>query len=233
MEEEKEKKELSRGVIVDFDFAVLDGASLLFEAASKVLGKAGVTLDAKLEALHLTGGNYQGGIAELLEKTGKEGVDVAACAHELADEFRAALGKSLADTGVSEGVKAFVRAIAAKDAKVVLDSRIDLEALKGALGDLVGDSVIPYAETSVTYGGGKWDAWKRAARATGLVDVLTSVVAGSGHGVKAALIAGFSAVAVIHPHVAYQDFGGADVVLKKFDEAAAASVLRLLRISAD
>ena len=225
-----EGMELSRGVIVDLDFAYFDGATLLFEAARKVLGEAGVELDVKREALHLVGGNYQGGISELFAEAGKE-VDAVACAHAIADAFRGALEAELAAKGISEGFRNFAKAIVDKGAKVVLDSRINADVLKEALGDLAGDKVLPYAETSVTYGGGKWDAWKRAARATGLVDVLTSVVAGSGHGVKAALIAGFSAVAVIHPHVAYQDFGGAEVVLKTFDAKGAAEILRLIRVA--
>ena len=222
--------QLVQGVVVDFDFAVLDGSTLLFEVARKVLGDAGVDLDIKLEAMHLVGGNYQGGIAELFESVGVAG-DAAKCAHEVADGFRESLVKELAEKGIPDGFKAFAKAIAAKGARVVLDSRIPDEVLKEALGDLAGDFVVPYHETSVTYGGSKWDAWKRAARANKLVNILTAIVAGSGHGVKAAIIAGYSSVAFIRPRVAYQDFGGADLVIKSFDAKSAAQVLNLIHIS--
>ena len=222
-------KELSRGVIVDFDFAVLDGAEILYSTASKLLADLGETLTPKREALHLAGGNYQGGIAELFAESGNKN-DAAAAARDLATAFRDALAAKVA-AGVPDGFKAFLKALAGKDLKVVVVSRVDAETLKAALGDAAGDHVVPYVETSVAYGGGKWDAWKRAASNTGLVEVLTVAVAGSGHGVKASLVAGFATTAVIHPHVAYQDFGGADTVFKALDAKAADDVLRLLRIA--
>ena len=48
--------------------------------------------------------------------------------------------------------------------------------------------------------------------------------------VKAALVAGMSAIAMIHDHVAYQDFGGADADVKCLDTAAAKTILGILRI---
>ena len=62
---------MSKGVIVEFDFTVLNGAEILFDTAKKLLKGAGVELNTRLEALHLAGGNYQGGLAELFEATGR------------------------------------------------------------------------------------------------------------------------------------------------------------------
>ena len=44
---------MSKGVVVEFDFAVLNGSEILFETASSILKGYGITLDARLEALHL------------------------------------------------------------------------------------------------------------------------------------------------------------------------------------
>ena len=90
--------------------------------------------------------------------------------------------------------------------------------------------VVPYQEISVTYGNCKWDAWARALNTNGLVNVLTVGVTGSGYGVKAVLVAGMSAIAVIHDHVAYQDFGGADSVVDKLDVSVANEVFRMLHL---
>ena len=60
--------------------------------------------------------------------------------------------------------------------------------------------------------------------------MLTVAVAGSGKGVKSALLAGMSALSVAHDHVAYQDFGGADVVVDAFDAKLAQEVLRMLHM---
>jgi len=44
------------------------------------------------------------------------------------------------------------------------------------------------------------------------------------------LLSGMASVAVVHEHVAYQDFGGADEVVKTLDAAAAKKVLALLKV---
>ena len=168
---------MSKGVIVEFDFTVLNGAEILFDTAKKLLKGAGVELNARLEALHLAGGNYQGGLAELFEATGHSG---------------------------------------------------DAAALAAAIGD---DRVVAYAETSSTYGSCKWDVWKRACRLNGLHEMLVSAVTGSGFGVRAALVAGMSALGVTNERVAWQDFGGADKVVETLDKKAAEAVLQMLKVS--
>ena len=69
-------------------------------------------------------------------------------------------------------------------------------------------------------------------RANDLHEMLTVAVTGSGYGVKAVLVAGMSAIAMIHDHVAYQDFGGADVVADGFSADLAKDVFRMLHIEA-
>ena len=41
---------MSKGVIVEFDFTVLNGAEILFDTAKKLLKGAGVELNTRLEA---------------------------------------------------------------------------------------------------------------------------------------------------------------------------------------
>ena len=65
-----------------------------------------------------------------------------------------------------------------------------------------------------------------------LVMMLTVAITGSGNGVRSALVAGMPAIAIIHDHVAYQDFGGADVVADGFSAGLADDVLRMLHIEA-
>ena len=81
---------MSKGVVVEFDFAVLNGSEILFETASGILKGYGITLDARLEALHLAGGNYQGALAELFGKVDCE-AEPAAVARELNSAFNAAV----------------------------------------------------------------------------------------------------------------------------------------------
>ena len=227
MAEAKEK--LPRAVIVEFDFTALDGSEILFEVARKRLAECGIDLTVKLEALHLVNGNCQGALAGLFEKFGKKH-DPAKAARELMDVFRAELTAKAA-AAVTPEFKAFVNALTAKGVKVVIATRADLEAFKPALADLDANLVVAYAEPSQTYGNCKWDAWRRALRANDLHEMLTVAVTGSGYGVKAALIAGMSAIAMVHDHVAYQDFGGADVVANGFGAKLAADVFRMVHLN--
>ena len=216
---------ISKGVIVEFDFTVLDGAGLLFDTAKKLLKGYGIDLNARLEALHLAGGNYQGALSELLEKTDARG-DAAALARELNSAFNAVVAERTT-SAVTPSFKNFVKALLDKGVKVVVATRGNAPALAAALGD---DRVVGYAETSATYGSCKWDAWKRACRLNGMHEMLTAAVTGSGFGVKAALVAGMSALGVTNDHVAWQDFGGADEVVDTLDKKAADIVLKMLKV---
>ena len=128
------------------------------------------------------------------------------------------------------GFKAFVSALVERGVKVVIATRSNLDTLRPAFEGFDPEKVVLYAEPSMTYGNGKWDAWRRACSQNGLVDVLTVAVTGSGFGVKAALVAGMSAIAVVHDHVAYQDFGGSDVAVESFDASLADEVFRMLHM---
>ncbi len=220
---------ITKGVIVELDYTAIDGASILFDLAKKQLAEDGIDLNIKLEALHLVGGNYQGAFAELFRKLDKD-LDAAAYARKLNELFVEAVTAELRK-GLSSEFKAFVKALTDKGVKVVVATRANQEVAKEALAGLDENLVVPYAETAMTYGNGKWDAWHRALLANELIDVFTVGVTGSGAGVKAVLVAGMSALAVINPHVSYQDFGGADAVSEKFDATLAKEALRMLRIS--
>ena len=215
-----------KGVIVEFDFTVMNGAELLFDTAKKVLKNYGVELNARLEAQHLAGGNYQGGLAELFEAVGCQ-ADVAMVARELSAAFNAAVAKE-APGSVSVGFKNFLKTLLDKGVKVVVATRGDAAALGAAIAD---GRVATYAEVSPTYGSCKWDVWKRACRANGIHEMLTAAVTGSGFGVKAALVAGMSAYGVVNDRVAWQDFGGADDVSPSLDKKAAESVLKMLKVA--
>ena len=217
---------ISKGVIVEFDFTVLDGADILFNTAKTLLKGCGVALDIRLEAMHLAGGNYQGALAELLGKVGASG-DAAALARELNTAFNAAVAEKAA-AGVTTPFRNFVKTLLDKNVKVVVATRGDASTLAAAIGD---DRVAVYAEPSSTYGSCKWDAWKRACRLNGLHEMLTAAVTGSGFGVRAALVAGMSALGVMNDHVAWQDFGGADEVVDTLDKKAADAVLKMLKVA--
>lgn len=217
---------ICKGAIIEFDFTAMDGADILFDTAKALLKGVGVELDAHLEAVHLAGGNYHGGLIELFEKVGCNG-DAASLARELNAAFNAKVAEK-APAAVTQAFRSFVKTLLDKGVKVVVATRGDAPALAAAIDD---ERVVVYAETSPTYGSCKWDVWKRACRMNGLHEMLTAAISGSGFGVKAALVAGMSALGVVNDRVAWQDFGGADDVVDALDKKAAEAVLRMLKVS--
>lgn len=217
---------ICKGAIIEFDFTAMDGADILFDTAKALLKGVGVELDAHLEAVHLAGGNYHGGLIELFEKVGCNG-DAASLARELNAAFNAKVAEK-APAAVTPAFRSFVKTLLDKGVKVVVATRGDAPALAAAIDD---ERVVVYAETSPTYGSCKWDVWKRACRMNGLHEMLTAAISGSGFGVKAALVAGMSALGVVNDRVAWQDFGGADDVVDALDKKAAEAVLRMLKVS--
>jgi beta-phosphoglucomutase-like phosphatase (HAD superfamily) len=145
------------------------------------------------------------------------------------DAFRAALTEKVVQA-VTPDFKAFVKALSGRGLKTVIATRANLETLKPALAEFDANLVSAYSEPSQTYGNCKWDAWRRAIRANDLHEMLTVAITGSGNGVRSALVAGMPVIAIIHDHVAYQDFGGADVVADGFSAKLADDVLRMLHI---
>ncbi len=220
---------IKKGVIVEFDFAAMDGAGLLFDVTKKLLKNVdNIPFDERIEAQHLAGGNYQGGLAEYFSvvKTKKM---PAKAAKDLTAAFGNALNEAV-PKAVTPSFRNFVTAIASKGVQVVISTRADIEKVRPAFESLLGDNVSLYQETSQTYGSVKWDAWRRACAMNKLRNFSTIAVTGSGFGVKSALVAGMGSVAVMSPHVAYQDFGGADEVVKELNSAAARTVLEVLRV---
>ena len=219
---------VEKGVIIEFDFAAMDGANLLFDVTKKFLaGLDNIPFDERIEAQHLAGGNYQGGLAEYFAvvKTKKL---AAKAAKDLSAAFVSALNEAVPKS-ITPAFRKFVQTIAAKGVKIVISTRADVETVRPAFAGLLGDDVVLFQETSSTYGSVKWDAWRRACAMNKLRNFSTIAVTGSGFGVKSALVAGMGSVAVTSPHVAYQDFGGADEVVSELNAAAAKTILEILR----
>lgn len=219
------------GAVVEFDFTALDGAGLLFDTAKRFLSELdGLALDVPTEARYLAGNDYQAGLARLFESV-KTKKTAEKAARDLAELFNAELTDCLS-AALTPGFRNFVRTLASAGLKVVVSTRADIcaDRVREAFGDLLGENVVLYQETSTVYGSQKWDAWRRACARNRLRNTSTVAVTGSGFGVKAALLADMGTLAVIDDHVAYQDFGGADEIVEALDTAAAKKVLSILKI---
>ena len=147
---------VKKGVIVEFDFAAMDGAGLLFDVTKRFLAALDkIPFDERVEAQYLAGGNYQGALAEYFAvvKTKKT---AAKAAKDLAAAFETALNEAV-PKAVTASFKNFVSALASKGVKVVIATRAEVDEVRRGLEWLLGDDVVVYNETGATYGGHKWD----------------------------------------------------------------------------
>lgn len=221
---------MDKGVIIEYDFTAIDGAQLLFDTARKFFEDLdGIKLDAGTEARYLAGQNYLLGLTAFFA-TLKTKKTAAKAAKDLPVAFQKALGAKIAAEGLAPEFVQAVKALEDKGLKIVIATRADIASVKDAFAPVLSDNVKLYFENSITYGNVKWDAWRRAAKEIGVAPQMAAVVTGSGFGVKSALLASFHVAAVHSPHVAWQDFGGANYVGEKFDNTLVERVLRTLRV---
>ena len=220
-----------KGAIVEFDFTVLKGAEILCGTAKRFLMELdGIGLDAPTEARFLAGATYLDGLSRLFEsvKTKKTALKAA---RDLADAFSARVTEVL-PTAVTQGFRNFAKVLVDAGVKVVIATRADIcsDGVRHAFGDLLGDGVVLFQDTSTGYGSMPWESWRLAGRRNGFRNTSAIAVTGSGYGVKSALRCGMGSLAVVNDHVAYQDFGGADEVVAALDTAAAKKALSLLHV---
>lgn len=217
-----------KGVIIEFDFAAMDGAGLLYRTAEALLGEIGVPFGMRVEAQHFVGSYYQGAFSEYFAAV-KSKKTAAKAAKDLSDRFREALNTEV-PKAVNADFTAFVRRLLEKGVKVVVSTRADVDLVREAFAPLASEGVVLYQESSPTYGCLKWDAWRQTCVTNKLRSMFTVAVTGSGYGVKSALVAGLGAVAVMNDHVAWQDYGGADDIVQGLDAKSADAVLDALHI---
>ena len=220
---------LEKGVIIEFDFAAMDGAELLFMTAKNFLAKLDrIALDIPTEVRHLLGNTYLTGLASLFSvvKTKKTSQKAA---KDISAAFSAALTEAV-PSAVTPAFRNFVTTLSSKGVKVVIATRADVDAVRPAFEPVLGDNVMLFREESPCYGAVKWDSWRRICVMTGMSRPATIAVAGSGISVKSALLAGIGAVAVVNDRVAYQDFTGANAILSELSGTTARKVLSALRM---
>ena len=213
-----------RGIVIEFDFAAMNGAELLFKTTKKFLRDLDrIPLDDSLESRHLAGRSYADGLARLFAQS-KTRKTAQKAARDLATAFADAVTAAVPEA-VGIPFRNFVRSFADAGFMVAIATRADLEEVRPAFEPILGKNVILYHEESDGYGFPSWESWRRACMALELKHAMVKAVAGSGFGVKSALVAGMRSVAVVNDRVAWQDFGGASEVVDELSGKSAKKIL--------
>ena len=221
------EKRVQRGMIVELDYAVLPGHQLLLDVCKEHFAASGLEIDATLMARYMFGKSFTRALNSLATQQQKTVEDpaalIAACNAALSTALTNALPKIPAD------FLTFVKAVLAKNVKVIIVTRADADAVRELFPD-AGEKMVIQTDTSSGFGFLGWDVWRRAARKNELRERLCVAVTGSGFSVKGVLTSSMGALFKNNPLVAYQDFSGGDVEIKTFDNSVVDSVARILRI---
>ena len=213
-----------RGIVIEFDFAAMNGAELLFETTKKFLRDLDkIPFDESLEARCLAGRATADGLARLFAQS-KTKKTAPKAARELAEAFAGAVTRDV-PAAVGIPFRNFVKVFVDAGFSVAIATRADLDEVRPVFEPVLGEKVVLYHEESDGYGFPTWESWRRACMALEMKHAAVWAVAGSGFGVKSALVAGMRSVAVINDRVAYQDFGGASEVA---DELSGKSAKKFL-----
>ena len=219
--------QLQRGVSVEFDFAVLSGHKFLLDIYSARLAKEDVKLNATLMARFMGGKSFSSGINALCNRQQKT-IDVPAVIAESNEQFSAAVTGALST--VPAGFIGFVKALLAKNLKVVIATRGDVDAVKAAFASVATDKLVVVHDASGGFGFLSWDGWRRAARKGDLHERLCVGVAASGYSVKGALTSGLGVMVKVNPLTEHQDLSGSDCAISEFSAALADDVIRILHV---
>ena len=216
-----------RGIVIEFDFAAMNGAELLFKTVKKFLRDLDkIPFDESLEARCLAGRTYAEGLARLFAQT-KTKKTAPKAARELAAAFASAVTGAV-PTAVGIPFQNFVKAFVDAGFAVAIATRADLDAVRPAFEPILGENVILYHEESDGYGFPAWESWRRACMALEMKHATVRAVSGSGFGIKSALVAGMRSVAVVNDRVTYQDFGGASEIADELSGKSAKKFLAAL-----
>jgi len=219
----------AKGVVVEFDFAAMNGAQILFDVTQRYLKALdNIGLDMQIEEKFLAGRSYEEGLARYF-KVVKTKKTAQKAARELAAAFAAAVSEVVTKS-VAPSFRNFVTTIAAKGVKVVIATRAAPEPAAEAFAPLLIENVSLYREVSPFYGCPRWDSWRRACMANDVARANAIAVAGSGCGVKSALLAGMASMAVMKARVAHQDYTGASLVVNDLSAASAKKLLSYLQV---
>lgn len=215
---------MNRGVVIEFDFAAMNGAELLFRTAKKFLQELDrIPFDEPLEVRYLAGRTYLEGLTRLFAQS-KTKKTAQKASRDFAAAFAGAVTAAVPEA-VGISFRNFVKALVDAGFAVAIATRADLDAVRPAFASVLGKNVILYHEESDGYGFPTWESWRRACMALEMKHAMVRAVAGSGFGVKTALVAGMKSIAVVNDRIAYQDFGGAYEVV---DELSGKSAKKFL-----
>jgi len=202
----------SSGLIIDFDYTLVDGIGLLEGMTTGVLTTAGVSLPPGTFARKLFGSKTVSAINALLGQANRTTTE------QVVTAIASGMDQVVVVAPVNAALLGIVNQAAAAGVQtlfVTARTQAVVEEKLAALG--VVDPCVIKVERCDRFGEYAHDAWQRAARAMHVPPRQCTVIAATAMSIRQAVMAGMRTVAIINPIVSFQDFTGADVIVEGAD----------------
>lgn len=197
------------GLIVDFDYTLVDGISLLQDVVTKVLSSAGVAVTPVTFTRKLFGFKTAPAISALLGASSKTSTET------VVSTIAASMDQAIEAAPVNACVLDVCKKAAAEDVRTIFVTSRSLAVVEQKLEAAgVSDAQVIKVERCDRFGEYAPDAWIRAARAIRTSPRECSVIAATALSIRQAVLASMRTVAFISPIISFQDFTGSDVIVE-------------------
>lgn len=227
---EKEKKQDTHatedrvyGLIVDFDYTVIDGIRILQDVVTETFLSAGVNVTPVIFIRKLFGFKTVSAIKRLLGPSPK------ISEKSLVSILVRAMDEAIEHAPVNDWVLDVCRKAMAEGVQVVFVTARSPHIVEEKLeASGFTDAQVIKVERCERFGEYADDAWVRAARAVNMPPRACSVIAATAKSIRQAMKAGMRTVALINPTVSFQDFSGSDIIVEEPDGTSASASARVL-----
>jgi hypothetical protein len=228
MSGEKKDSKLQRGVLVEFDFAVMPGHEIMLQICKERLAEAGLKIDNIIMARYMFGRSFVSGLSALCRAQNVSSVELSELATTCNELFAQRAAERL--NQIPQGFNDFIDALVKKGLKPVLFSKIDTELLRASFSTIAEEKLGISEDLTSSFCFTSWEGWRRFARKNNLHERLCVAVAGSGLSVKGALTSGLSVLVKTNPIADYQDISGCDKKIDKFSAEIVKDVVDMLHL---
>lgn len=194
------------GLIVDFDYALIDGIGTLEKTCVKALGAVGVNLDQATFARRVFGQKAVQSVNALL------GSGAEAHGESVMSGIASEMDKAVEKAQPNAVIVAICKKTMEEGGQVIFVTSRSVSVVEQKLGAIgLENSLVFKADRCDRFGEYPLDTWPRAARMLRLNPRYCTAIAASAMSARQSVVAGMRTAVFTHPLISFQDFSGVDV----------------------
>lgn len=212
------------GLVVDFDYTIVDGIGILEKVFTKALSAAGVSMTPSLFVRSLFGSKAVSAVTTLL------GTGSAVTPEAVLSALPAAMDKAVENAAVNTTVMDICKHTIDQGIKVLFVTSRSLAIVEQKLESAgIPGAQLLKVDRSDRIGEYSPEIWAKAARTIRLSPRHCTVIAASATSIRQAVVVGMRTAAFPNPLINFEDFSGADLIAEGMNrDTAFTSVVNLI-----